>query len=172
MRKEAESRKEEVEHGALGLTLELEISQREKSELVEQCHRLGSRLELMAEEVKMSRELEEKLSAELEKVKGVIQTGGHQIVGSSPQETGNVAALLKECPSPQTQQLKATKGELTIEVSGEAGRIRGEALDFLRINIDDETPKSGSRMDFGEKKVYFQKKIEAEISSPSLRERK
>ena len=27
-------------------------------------------------------------------------------------------------------------------MSGEAGRIRGEALDFLRINIDDETPKS------------------------------
>ena len=46
LRKEAESRKEEVEHGALSLTLELEISQREKSELVEQCHRLGSRLEL------------------------------------------------------------------------------------------------------------------------------
>ena len=172
LRKEAESRKEEVEHGALSLTLELEISQREKSELVEQCHRLGSRLELMAEEVKMSRELEEKLSAELEKVKGVIQTGGHQIVGSSPQEIENVAALLKYCPSPQTQQLKVSKEELTIEVSEEAGRIRGEALDFLRINIDDETPKSGSRMDFGEKKVYFQKKIEAEISSPSLRERK
>ena len=121
----------------------------------------------------MSREIEERLSAESEKVKGVIQSGGHQIVGSSPQETGNVAAfLLKQCPSPQTRELKATKGELTIEVSGEAGRIRGEALDFLRINIDDETPKSGSRMDFGEKKVYFQKKIEAEISSPSLRERK
>ena len=169
---EAESRMEEVEHGALSLTLELEISQKEKSELVDQCHRLGSRLELMAEEVKMSREVEERLSAELEKVKGVIQTGGHQIVGSSPQEKGNVAALLQQCPSPQTHQLKATKGELTIDVSGEAGRIRGEALDFLRINIDDETPKSGSRMDFGEKKVYFQKKIEAEISSPSLRERK
>ena len=120
----------------------------------------------------MSREIQERFSAELEKVKGAIQTGGHQIVGSSPQETGNVAALLKQCPSPQTQQLKATKGELTIEVSGEAGRIRGEALDFLRINIDDETPKSGSRMNFGEKKVYFQKKIEAEISSPSLKERK
>ena len=57
-------------------------------------------------------------------------------------------------------------------MSGEAGRIRGEALDFLRINIDDETPKSGFRMDFGEKRVYFQKKIEAEIGSPSLRERK
>ena len=169
---EAESQMEEVEHGALSLTVELEISQKDKSELVDQCHRLGSRLELMAEEVKMSREVEERLSAELEKVKGVIQTGGHQIVGSSPQEKGNVAALLQQCPSPQTHQLKATKGELTIEVSGEAGRIRGEALDFLRINIDDETPKSGSRMDFGEKKVYFQKKIEAEISSPSLRERK
>jgi len=171
LRMEAESRKEEVEHGALSLNLELETSQREKSELVDQCHTLGSRLELMAEEVKMSRDIEERLSAEL-KVKRVTQTGGHQIVGSSPQEKVNVAALLKQCPSPQFQQLKARKEELTIEVSGEAGRIRGEALDFLRINIDDETPKSGSRMDFGEKKVYFQKKIEAEISSPSLRERK
>jgi len=172
LRMEAESRKEEVEHGALSLNLELETSQREKSELVDQCHTLGSRLELMAEEVKMSRDIEERLSAELKKVKRVTQTGGHQIVGSSPQEKVNVAALLKQCPSPQFQQLKARKEELTIEVSGEAGRIRGEALDFLRINIDDETPKSGSRMDFGEKKVYFQKKIEAEISSPSLRERK
>jgi len=172
LRMEAESRKKEVEHGALSLTLELEISQREKSELVDQCHSLGSRLELMAEEAKMSRDIQERLSAELEKVKGVIQTGGHQIVGSSPQKRGNVAALLKQCPSPQIQQLKASKEELTIEVSGEAGRIRGEALDFLRINIDDETPKSGSMMDFGEKKVYFQKKIEAEISSPFLRERK
>jgi len=172
LRMEAESRKEEVEHGALSLNLELETSQREKSELVDQCHTLGSRLELMVEEVKMSRDIEERLSAELEKVKRVTQTGGHQIVGSSPQEKVNVAALLKQCPSPQFQQLKARKEELTIEVSGEAGRIRGEALDFLRINIDDETPKSGSRMDFGEKKVYFQKKIEAEISSPSLRERK
>ena len=172
LRMEAESRKEEVEHGALSLTLELEISQREKSELVDQCHRLGSRLELMAEEAKMSRDIQERLSAELEKVKGVILTGGHQIVGSRPQKRGNVAALLKQCPSPQIQQLKASKEELTIEVSGEAGRIRGEALDFLRINIDDEAPKSGSRMDFGEKKVYFQKKIEAEISSPFLRERK
>jgi len=172
LRMEAESRKEEVEHGALSLNLELETSQREKSELVDQCHTLGSRLELMVEEVKMSRDIEERLSAELEKVKRVTQTGCHQIVGSSPQEKVNVAALLKQCPSPQFQQLKARKEELTIEVSGEAGRIRGEALDFLRINIDDETPKSGSRMDFGEKKVYFQKKIEAEISSPSLRERK
>ena len=169
---EAESQMEEVEHGALSLAVELEISQKDKSELVDHCHRLGSRLEFMAEEVKMSREVEERLSAELEKVKGVIQTGGHQIVGSSPQEKGNVAALLQQCPSPQTHQLKATKGELTIDVSGEAGRIRGEALDFLRINTDDETPKSGSRMDFGEKKVYFQKRIEAEISSPSLKERK
>merc|ERR1719282_898676 len=172
LRKEAESRKEEVEHGALSLNLELETFQREKSELVDLCHTLGSRLELMAEEVKLSRDIEERLSAELEKVKRVTQTGGHQIVGSSPQEKENVAALLKQCPSPQFQQLKARKEELTIEVSGEAGRIRGEALDILRINIDDETPKSGSRMDFGEKKVYFQKKIEAEISSPSLRERK
>ena len=58
-------------------------------------------MELMAEEVKMSREIEERFSAELEKVKGVIQTGGHQIVGSSPQEIGNVAAAsLKHCPSP------------------------------------------------------------------------
>ena len=173
LRKEAESRKEEVEHGARSMTLELEISQKEKSELVDQCHRLGSILELMAEEVRMSRDLEERFSAELEKVKGAIQTGGHQIVGSNPQEIGNVAAAsLKDCPSPQIKQLKAPKEELTIEVSGEAGRIRGEALDFLRINIDDETPKSGSRMDFGEKRVYFQKKIEAEISSPSLREGK
>ena len=172
LRMEAESQMEEVEHGALSLNLELETFQREKSELVDLCHTLGSRLELMAEEVKMSRDIEERLSAELEKVKRVTQTGGHQIVGSSPQEKENVAALLKQCPSPQFQQLKARKEELTIEVSGEAGRIRGEALDILRINIDDETPKSGSRMDFGEKKVYFQKKIEAEISSPSLRERK
>ena len=172
LRKEAESRKEEVEHGNQSKILELEISQKEKSELVDQCHRQGSRLELMAEEVKMSREKEERLSAELEKVKGEIQTGGHQNVGSSPQEIENVAALLKYCPSPQTQQLKVSKEELTIEVSEEAGRIRGEALDFLRINIDGETPKSGSRMDFGEKRIYFQKKIEAEISSPSLRERK
>ena len=172
LRMEAESRKKEVEHGALSLTLELEISQREKSELVDQCHSLGSRLELMAEEAKMSRDIQERLSAELEKVKGEIQTGGHQNVGSSPQEIENVAALLKYCPSPQTQQLKVSKEELTIEVSEEAGRIRGEALDFLRINIDGETPKSGSRMDFGEKRIYFQKKIEAEISSPSLRERK
>merc|ERR1719204_1464552 len=152
LRMEAESRMEEVEHGALSLNLELETFQREKSELVDLCHTLGSRLELMAEEVKMSRDIEERLSAELEKVKRVTQTGGHQIVGSSPQEKGNVAALLKQCPSPQFQQLKARKEELTIEVSGEAGRIRGEALDILRINIDDETPKSGSRMDFGEKK--------------------
>ena len=173
LRKEAESRKEEVEHGARSITLELEISQKEKSELVDQCHRLGSRLELMAEEVRMSRDLEERFSAELEKVKGAIQSGGHQIVCSNPQEIGNVAAAsLKNCPSPQTQQLKAPKEELTIEVSGEVGRMRVEALDFLRINVDDKTPKSGSRMDFGEKRVYFQKKIEAEISSPSLRERK
>ena len=171
LRKEAESRKEEVEHGALSLNLELETFQREKSELVDLCHTLGSRLELMVEEVKMSRDIEERLSAELEKVKRVTRTDGHQIVGSSPQKRGNVAALLKQCPRPQPRQ-KATKGELTIEVSGEAGRIRGEALDFLRINTDDETPKSGSRMNFGEKKVYFQKKIEAEISSPSLKDRK
>merc|ERR1719206_1623366 len=138
LRKKAESRKEEVEHDALSLTLELEIFQREKSELVDQCHRLGSGLELMAEEVKMSRDMEEKLSAELEKVKGECPTGGLQIVGCSPEEKGKVAALLKQCPSPQTQQLKARKEELTIEVIGEAGRIRGEALDFLRINIDDE----------------------------------
>merc|ERR1719206_1028720 len=61
LRMEAESRKEEVEHGALSLNLELETSQREKSELVDQCHTLGSRLELMAEEVNMSRDMEERL---------------------------------------------------------------------------------------------------------------
>ena len=79
LRMEAESRKKEVEHGALSLTLELEISQREKSELVDQCHSLGSRLELMAEEAKMSRDIQERLSAELEKVKGVILTGGQRL---------------------------------------------------------------------------------------------
>jgi len=171
LRMEAESRMEKVEHGALSLNLKLEISQKEKSELVDQCLRLGSRLELMTEEVNVSRDMEERLSTELEKVKRVTRTDGHQIVDFSPQERGNVAALPKQCPSPQTRQ-KATKGELTIEVTGEAGRIRDEALDFLRINTDDETPKSGSRMNFGEKKVYFQKKIEAEISSPSLKDRK
>ena len=62
--------------------------------------------------------------------------------------------------------------EKEVGVSVEAGRRKGEALDLLRIQEDDENPKSGSRMDFGEKKVFFQKKIEAEISSPSLRERK
>ena len=69
----------------------------------------SSRLELMAEEVKMSWEMKERFSAE--KVKGTTQTGGHQIVGSSPQEIENVAALLKHCPSPQNQQLKAPKEE-------------------------------------------------------------
>ena len=84
---------QEVEHGALGLTLELDQCQSEALDWI------GSRLELMAEEVKMSWEIEERFSAE--KVKGATQTGGHQIVGSSPQEIENVAALLKHSPAPK-----------------------------------------------------------------------
>ena len=61
---------------------------------------------------------------------------------------------------------------MEVLVPVEAGRRKGEPLDLLRIQEDEENPKSGSRMDFAEKKVFFQKKIEAEINSPSLRERK
>ena len=61
--------------------------------------------------------------------------------------------------------------EKEVGVSVEAGRRKGEALDLLRIQEDDENPrpKSGLRMDFREKKVFFQKKIEAAIG---VRERK
>ena len=106
---------QEVEHGALGLTLELDQCQREALDWI------GSRLELMAEEVKMSWEMKERFSAE--KVKGTTQTGGHQIVGSSPQEIENVAALLKHCPSPQNQQLKAPKEE--------QGSLKVPKMDFF-----------------------------------------
>ena len=56
--------------------------------------------------------------------------------------------------------------EKEVGVSVEAGRRKGEALDLLRIQEDDENPrpKSGLRMDFREKK-----KIEAAIG---VRERK
>ena len=177
-RKEAESVKEEAEYNVQKVALRLEASLLQegqvKSELMTQCQVLGSELHAMAEEMEMSRKTVEMLSLEVEKWRRMAQDGKSLNKDFSSKEAKEVCLLTSEevnCRSDEVSSLKASE-VVEVEVSGEAGRRKGEALDLLRIQEDDENPKSGSRMDFGEKKVFFQKKIEAEISSPSLRDRK
>merc|ERR1712181_36102 len=94
------------------------------------------------------------------------------------EEVSLLKAQVSDCPLleviPRSKEVVDIKlaEEMEVGVSGETGRRKCEALDLLRIQEDEENPKSGSRMDFGEKKVFFQKKIEAEVGSPKLRERK
>ena len=174
LRKEAENNVQKV---ALRLEASLFQEGQEKSELMVQCQILGSQLQVLAKEVEMSRETVEALSLEVKKWRRMAQDGRTLNEFFSSKEAKEV-----RLPNPEPllevnqrneeiSDLKASE-EMEVGVSGEAGRRKGEALDLLRIQEDDENPKSGSRMDFGEKKVFFQKKIEAEISSPSLRERK
>ena len=174
LRKEAENNVQKV---ALRLEASLFQEGQEKSELMVQCQILGSQLQVLAKEVEMSRETVEALSSEVKKWRRMAQDGRTLNEFFSAKEAKEV-----RLPNPEPllevnqrneeiSDLKASE-EMEVGVSGEAGRRKGEALDLLRIQEDDENPKSGSRMDFGEKKVFFQKKIEAEISSPSLRERK
>ena len=95
---------------------------------------------------------------------------------SSKKKDNEVSMLTPEaCPSGKEisdQDVEDVMG-VVMGVSGVAGRKQGETLDLLRIQEEgEETPMSGSRMDFGEKKIFFQKKIEDQITSPSLRDRK
>ena len=174
LRKEAENNVQKV---ALRLEASLFQEGQEKSELMVQCQILGAQLQVLAKEVEMSRETVEALSLEVKKWRRMAQDGRTLNEFFSAKEAKEV-----RLPNPEPllevnhrneeiSDLKASE-EMEVGVSGEAGRRKGEALDLLRIQEDDENPKSGSRMDFGEKKVFFQKKIEAEINSPSLRERK
>ena len=150
-----------------------------------QCQKLGSQLQALVKEVGMSRVTVEMLTVELENWKRMAQNVKTPNSDFSKKEAKEVHLLTfrpqgLECPllevnpisGEEVVDLKAAEEAEVGGVSGEAGRRKGEALDLLRIQDDEEDPKSGSRMDFGEKKVFFQKKIEAEINSPSLRERK
>ena len=174
LRKEAENNVQKV---ALRLEASLFQEGQEKSELMVQCQILGAQLQVLAKEVEMSRETVEALSLEVKKWRRMAQDGRTLNEFFSAKEAKEVRSpnpeplLEVNHRNEEISDLKASE-EMEVGVSGEAGRRKGEALDLLRIQEDDENPKSGSRMDFGEKKVFFQKKIEAEISSPSLRERK
>jgi hypothetical protein len=63
-----------------------------------------------------------------------------------------------------------------LDVTGGAGRRRGETLEAWRLRLEGgrqgEAPKSGSRMDFGEKKVFFQQRIQEDRGSPLLARRR
>ena len=177
-RKEAERQLEEAEEEVQKMTLRLKTSQVEeeqvKSELMAQCQILGSQLEIVSKEVEKSEETVERLSLEWRR----IAEGGKESKddSSSKKKDNEVSMLTPEaCPSGKEisdQDVEGVMG-VVIGVSGVAGRKQGETLDLLRIQEEDEeTPLSGSRMDFGEKKIFFQKKIEDQITSPSLRDRK
>ena len=187
LRKKAQSLKEEAECNVQKIASRLEASLlldgHEKSDLMAQCQILGSQLQALVTEVEMSRETVEKLSFEVENWKRMAQDGKTLNQDFSSKEAKEVR-LFNPQPqvldrrlfevNPRSEEVIDLKEAEEIEVggvSGEAGRRKGEALDLLRIHEDEEDPKSGSRMDFGEKKVFFQRKIEAEINSPSLRER-
>jgi len=187
MRKEAESTKEKAEYNVQKMTLRLEASLlqegQEKSELMVQCQILGSKLQVLVEEVEKSKKTVETLSIEVEKSRRMTEDGKMMNKDFSTKEVEEVhlptpEVQVSDCPllevNPRGKEVAdiGEAEEMEVGVSGEAGRRKGEALDLLRIQEDEENPKSGSRMDFGEKKVFFQKKIEAEISSPSLRDRK
>ena len=177
-RKEAERQLEEAEEEVQKMTLRLKTSQVEeeqvKSELMAQCQILGSQLEIVSKEVEKSEETVERLSLEWRR----IAEGGKESKddSSSKKKDNEVSMLTPEaCPSGKEisdQDVEDVMG-VVIGVSGVAGRKQGETLDLLRIQEEgEETPMSGSRMDFGEKKIFFQKKIEDQITSPSLRDRK
>ena len=187
LRSEAESWNEEAKHDVQNIALRLEASLlqegQEKSELMVQCHILGSQLQVLVKEVEMSRKTVEMLSMEVEKWRRMAQDCRVLNKDFSTKEAEELSlptpgAQVSDCPllevNPSGKEVVDIREaeEMEVGVSGEAGRRKGEALDLLRIQEDEENPKSGSRMDFGEKKVFFQKKIEAEISSPSLRDRK
>ena len=143
-----------------------------KSELMTQCQILGSQLEIVSKEVEKSEETVERLSLEWRR----IAEGGKESKDDPSSKKDEISMLTPEaCPSGKEisdQDVEDAMG-VVMGVSGVAGRKQGETLDLLRIQEEDEeTPLSGSRMDFGEKKIFFQKKIEDQITSPSLRDRK
>ena len=171
-RKEAERQLEEAEEGVQKMTLRLEEEEQVKSELMAQCQILGSQLEIVSKEVEKSEETVERLSLEWRR----IAEGGKESKDDPSSKKDEISMLTPEaCPSGKEisdQDVEGVMG-VVIGVSGVAGRKQGETLDLLRIQEEgEETPMSGSRMDFGEKKIFFQKKIEDQITSPSLRDRK
>ena len=175
LRKKGESAKNEAEHNMQKVALRLETSLSQKSELMGQYQLLGAQLQIFAKEVEMSRETVETLSSEVQKWRRIAQDAKAVSEDPSSKKANKVCLVTPEPLSevnPGSEEIIDPKATAVMEVSREAGRRKGELLDLLRIQEDDENPKSGSRMDFVEKKVFFQKKIEAEISSPSLRERK
>ena len=176
-RKEAERQLEEAEEEVQKMTLRLKTSRVEeeqvKSELMAQCQILGSQLEIVSKEVEKSEETVERLSLEWRRI---AEGGKESKDDPSSKKKDEISMLTPEaCPSGKEisdQDVEDVMG-VVMGVSGVAGRKQGETLDLLRIQEEgEETPMSGSRMDFGEKKIFFQKKIEDQITSPSLRDRK
>ena len=180
LRRDAESAKEEAEYNVQKVALRLEASlkeEQEKSELMSQCQILGSQLQVLAKEAEMSRGTVKTLFLEVEKWRRIATDGrtlnedfsgkkAKEVCLLTPEPLLEVNSGVEEAIDPKTREV------MEVGVPLEAGRRKCEPLDLLRIQEDEENPKSGSRMDFAEKKVFFQKKIEAEINSPSLRERK
>ena len=115
--------------------------------------------------------VEEQLEEEREKVgRMAVEVRGLKV------EVG-VLRKVMHLKEDEREQIKDWKGAVEtpkprgVCVTSKAGREKGECLDLLRVAGQEEQPKSGSRMDFKEKKVFFQEKIQSETGSPNFRNR-
>ena len=137
--------------------------EREEQEAV--CVSLAQQLAVYKSEAVLGREKEEHLVSQLEMVTRELEQlriearQKKATQGKVEEKPTNAAALILDTPSG------------TGCVGGGIVEIVGGNMDLLRVAQLAQAPKSGSKMDFGEKKIFFQEKIQADVGSPSFRKR-
>ena len=132
-----------------------------------------TRLQMAEREAAAGREVVKDLQERLEEVAKAGDTE------AKPVKSEENTEMVSETDDEDKDEIKIDVQDIKVEVvegctagvSVRAGRRFGEALQVLHLEGLEEAPRSGSRMDFGEKKTFFQKKIEAEVASPAFRER-
>jgi len=132
-----------------------------------------TRLQMAEREAAAGREVVKDLQERLEEVAKAGDTEAKAVKSEENTE------MVSETDDEDKDEIKIEVQDIKVEVvegcsvgvSVRAGRSFGEALQVLRVEGLEEAPRSGSRMDFGEKQTFFQKKIEAEVASPAFRER-
>ena len=137
----------------------------EREEQVAVCVSLVQQLAAHKSEVVLGREREEHLVGQLE-----IVTRELDQLHIEAKEKKAEQEKVEEKPTNATALMLDTPSGTGCGGGG-AVKIVKENMDLLRVAQLEQAPKSGSKMDFGEKKIFFQEKIQADVGSPSFRKR-
>ena len=167
LREVAEMKAEEARNVATTAEEDLEKTNKEMEEQRRQLVVMVTRLQMAEREAMASREVARGLQERLElaaKAEAVKSEENTKVALETDDENKSAVKI-------EVNEVQVGVVERCTRVSGRAGRMLGEALQVLQVEGMEEAPRSGSRMDFGEKKIFFQQKIEAEVASPAFRER-